>query len=167
LISTLTPSGFAATATVTVSQILSNQPTTTGVQVCFLPKGATTPSFLTACHIPKVAPCLISLTKLSLNRVKATFLSPAKDPKWRVGAAYVVLKSFSPTTGTRLVTSVSITGTNLTPVTSVIIGGAVAKIKSITATKIVVTVPQNARTGLITLSGSTGSVTSLTKFTVL
>ena len=33
--------------------------------------------------------------------------------------------------------------------------------------KIVVTVPQNARTGLITLSGSTGSVTSLTKFTVL
>ncbi len=165
-ITTLTPTGFATNATVTVSQTLGNQPTTAGVKVCFLAKGAATPSFLTACHTPKVAPCLLSLVKQPYNHVKATFLAPAKDPKWRVGGAYVVFHSFSPTTGTRLVTSVSITGTNLTPVTAVTIGGAVAKITSVTATKIVVTVPQNARTGLITLSGSTGSVVSVAKFTV-
>ena len=165
-ITTLTPTGFATNATVTVSQILGNQPSTTGVKVCFLAKGATTPSFLTACHTPKVAPCLLSLVKLPFNHVKATFLAPAKDPKWRVGGAYVVFHSFSPTSGTRLVTSVTITGTNLTPVTAVTLGGAVAKITSVSGTKIVVTVPQNARTGLITLSGSTGSDVSAAKFTV-
>ncbi len=67
--------------------------------------------------------------------------------------------------GARL-SKVTIKGTNLTPVTHVIIGGATATILSHSATLIVVKVPQNAQTGLITLTGNSGSIASTTVFKV-
>ncbi len=165
-ISTLTPTGFAPTSTLTVTQTLSNQLSTAGVKVCFQAKGSPSPKALTACGTKKIAPCLLSLTKVAGNKVTAKFLSPAKDPKWRVGGALVTVTSFSPTSAARKAT-VTITGTNLTQVTSVVIGGATAPMKlPVTATKVVVTVPQNARTSLITLSGNSGSVTSAKVLTV-
>ena len=164
-VTTLTPTGFPSNATVTVSQTMTNQPTTSGVKVCFQAKGAPTPVVIATCGTPKKAPCLLSLTEAAGNKVTAKFLSPAKDPKWRVGGNKATVTSFSPTSVARRAT-LTVVGTNLTQVTSVIIGGAKAAVKSVTATKIVVNVPQSARTGLITVSGNFGLAVSSKTVTV-
>ena len=82
-----------------------------------------------------------------------------------VGPQKETMKKFSPKTGapgTRL----TIKGTNLTEVNDVTIGGVEASIVSETAKKLVVTVPPGASTGLITLIGWSGDVTSPSVFTV-
>ncbi len=165
-VSTLTPSGFPAAATVTIKQTISGLPSTTGVKICFQAKGAPKPTFLPVCRTPKVAPCVLSVTKLPFDKVRATFLSPAKDPKWRIGAAGTVVTAISPLTGARG-SSVTITGIDLNQVTSVEIGGAKALPKAgSTSTKLVVTVPRNAVSGYVSLTADSGTVTNTVKFKV-
>ncbi len=163
-VSTLKPTGFGASDVLTITQVVHGLPSTAGVKVCYQPKLTVPPVFLKLCGPRKIAPCLVSLVEKD-GSVTVTFLAPAKDPKWRVGTAYVLLNSFSPASGLRG-SKITIKGSNLTPVTHVIFGGATAVINSHTATQIVATVPQNAQTGLITLTGNTGSVASMTAFKV-
>jgi IPT/TIG domain len=73
--------------------------------------------------------------------------------------------SFTPTSGP-VGTSVTLTGTNLNPPTSVTFGGAVAGVSSSSPTQIVATVPPGAMTGPIVVTTPTGTYTSATNFTV-
>ncbi len=163
-VSTLNPSGFAASDVLTITQVVHGVPSTAGVNVCYQPKVTTPPVFLQRCGPRKTPPCLVSLVENN-DAVTVRFLVPATDPKWRVGTAYVLFNSFSPAQGARQ-SLVTINGVTLAPVNAVIIGGATASFVSHSATKIVVKVPQNAQTGLITLKGNTGSVASTTPFKV-
>jgi len=157
-ITKLTPSGFSPTGVLKVTQKLTNQPSLTGVNVCFLAKGASTPKVLTTCGTAKVAPCLLSLSKSASNVVTAKFLSPAKDPRFHVGGPLPTITSFTPSSALPG-GKVAIFGSNLTQVSAVVIGGVKAAVKSVTDTKIVVKVPSNARSGLaISLSGNYGLV---------
>jgi len=165
-VSTLTPTGFPAAATVTVHQTISGLPSTSGVKICFQAKGAPKPAFLPTCGTKKVAPCVLSLTKLAGNKVKATFLSPAKDPKWWIGAAGTVVTAISPLSGARG-SLVTIKGINLNQVASVEIGGAKALPRTgSTSIKMVVTVPRNAVSGYVSLSADSGTVTNTIRFKV-
>ena len=73
--------------------------------------------------------------------------------------------SFTPASGP-VGTSVTLTGTNLSPVTSVTFGGAVAGVISELPTQTVTTVPLGAVTGPIVVTTPTGTFTSVTNFTV-
>ncbi len=162
-ITDLAATGFANAANLTVTQTIGGLPSVSGVKVCFQKKGATTTSFLPDCGSPKVAPCLLSLSETS-GKVTARFLTPAEDPKWRVGAAAVTVTSVVPLSGARG-SHVTLTGTNLNEVTAVLIGGGKATIMSATPTELVAIVPQNAQSGPIALTANSGSVVKGT-FTV-
>jgi hypothetical protein len=166
-VSTLSTTDFPANAALTVTEVVGNEPTTTGVKVCFgAGANPTHGSFLHNCTAAMRAPCLESLTESS-GSVTATFLSPATDPRFWTGEAAVDLKSFSPTKGAPNST-VTIKGKNLSGVTTVVIGGSDADIQrnGSTATKLQVTVPSNARTGLITVTSASGEAVSTKPFTV-
>lgn len=75
------------------------------------------------------------------------------------------ITSFSPTSGP-VGTSVTITGTNLTGVTSVKFNGTTATFTTSTATSVTATVPMGATTGTITVTTPGGTATSATNFTV-
>jgi len=87
-----------------------------------------------------------------------------------------VRTKFSPKKGVAPGSDLTITGTNLfqvgsvvidgDPVGSGIIGGLPASIVSETSKKLVVTVPAGASTGLVTLIGESGEVTSATAVNV-
>ncbi len=150
-----------------ITQVVHGLPSTAGVKVCYQPKLTTPPVFLKLCGPRKIAPCLISLVEQN-DTVTVKFLTPAKDPKWRVGTASLPVQlrhPVHPGLGDPGVQR-TIKGSNLTPVTHVIFGGATATVRSHTATQIVAVVPQNAQTGLITLTRNTGSVASPTQIKV-
>jgi hypothetical protein len=90
---------------------------------------------------------------------------PANDPRFWVGAPPIHLTSFSPTSGS-VGARVTLKGKNLTQVTSVVIGGVRANITSESASKVVVTVPENAATGTITVKANSGVAVSAVPFTV-
>jgi hypothetical protein len=79
----------------------------------------------------------------------------------------VDLSAFSPTKG-KPGSTLTITGKNLTQVEAVVIGGAQAAInaKKSSATKVVVTIPTTAVTGLITVTSASGVATSTKTFKV-
>jgi hypothetical protein len=81
-----------------------------------------------------------------------------------VGAGPTIT-SFSPTSGSPG-TSVTITGTNLTGVTSVKFNGTTAVFTPSTATSVTATVPAGATTGKITVTTPVATATSATDFTV-
>jgi hypothetical protein len=75
------------------------------------------------------------------------------------------ITSFTPTSGA-VGTSVTITGTNLTGVTSVKFNGVTATFTTSTATSVTATVPSGATTGKIEVTTPGGTATSATDFTV-
>ncbi|MSU61356.1 MAG: hypothetical protein EXS31_03010 [Pedosphaera sp.] len=75
------------------------------------------------------------------------------------------ITSFSPASGVAGTTSVTIRGSNLAGVTSVKFNGQAAMF-SVFANVLLAKVPANAATGLITVSGPTGTATSSSTFTV-
>jgi hypothetical protein len=162
-VSTLSATGFSPSSLLTVKEIVGNEPSIQGVKVCFEPSGSSTGIFLRPCHLGHV-PCLVSLTEDS-GTVVATFLVPANDPRFWAGGAPVALKSFSPMSAGPG-TSVTVRGKNLTAVVSVVMGGVEAAIVSDSPTKLVVTVPAGAVTGLISVTSASGTATSVTPFTV-
>ncbi len=149
----------------TIKQTISGLPSTTGVKICFQAKGAPKPTFLPVCRTPKVAPCVLSVTKLPFDKVRATFLSPAKDPRWRIGAAGTVVTAISPLTGARG-SSVTITGTRPQP-------GHLGRdrrregapqgrrLQPLGCDR-----PPNAVSGYVSMTADSGTVTTTVKFTV-
>jgi hypothetical protein len=164
-VSTLTATDFPTGAALTVTETVADEPTTAGVKVCYAPGSDTTGTFLRHCHPSMHAPCLESLVESS-GSVVATFLTPPTDPRFWTGEAATDLKKFAPLTGAAGST-VTITGKNLAGVIAVVIGGAQAPISpASTDTKLEVTVPQGARTGLITVTSASGEAVSAKPFTV-
>jgi hypothetical protein len=167
-VSTLSTSGFAASSTVTVTETVGDEVSTSGVKVCFAKTGATSGVFLKKCRAisAKSAPCLESLVEESgESGVEATFLLPANDPRFWTGGAPLKFKSFSPTKGSPGA-PVTIKGKNLTGVVAVVMGGATAAVLSQNNSKVVVTVPTAANSGTITLTAASGSVVSTKPFSV-
>ena len=80
-------------------------------------------------------------------------------------AAVPTITSFTPTSG-QVGTSVTITGTNLTGVTSVKFNGVTATFSTSTATSVTATVPTAATTGTISVTTAGGTATSIAIFTV-
>jgi hypothetical protein len=166
-VSTLSATGFPTGANLTVTETVGNEPSTTGVKVCF--GAGTNPThgtFLPKCTAAMTAPCLESLNESS-GSVTATLLAPPIDPRFWTGEAATDLKTFSPKKGAPGAT-VIIKGKNLSGVTGVVIGGSNADIQenASTATKLQVKVPANAHTGLITVTSASGEAVSTKPFTV-
>jgi hypothetical protein len=156
-------SHFSPGTKVTVTDTVGNEPSKTGVKVCYGATGAVTGSFLKTCS-HHAAPCIESLAKQG-GGVVATLSVPAVDPRFWTGTGTLDLTSFSPTHGPPQ-KKVTIKGKNLTAVTAVVIGGAQARIVSTSSTKVVVEVPQGAVTGDITVTADSGQVVSAVPFTV-
>jgi hypothetical protein len=164
-VSVLSTTGFASHEVVTVTDTVADEPSTKGVKVCFEVTGSPHHGFLAKCHAKPSPPCLESLVETGGN-VVATILSPANDPRFWTGGPTVVLKTFSPTQGSPE-TEVTIKGKHLTGVTSVVIGGVVAPFqRPATSSTLVVTVPQGAVTGKLTVTAGAGDVISSVPFTV-
>ena len=167
-VSTLSTTGFAPTAMLTVVENVGDQPTPKGVKVCFEKTGSTAATFLPPCRsgAKKAMACVKSTAALPGGGVVTTFLVPANDPRFWTGYAGTVrVKSFSPTSGAPGA-SVTIKGKGFTQVGAAVIGGATATIQSATAAKLVLIVPTTAVTGSISLTAASGTVTSSEPFTV-
>jgi hypothetical protein len=165
-VSTLSSSGFSPGATLTVTENVGGEPSTSGLKTCFEAAGSSTATILKACKHGKKfrAPCQQSLTE-SAGTATATLAVPANDPRFWVGGSPINLKSFSPTKG-KVGSTVTLKGLNLTEVTSVVMGGVRATVKSSNAAKVVVIVPEKAVTGYITVTADSGSAVSALPFTV-
>ena len=87
------------------------------------------------------------------------------DECFDVTAALPTITTFSPASG-KPGSVVKITGTNLSGALKVTIGKLTATITSDTSTKIKIRVPAGAKTGKITVTTSSGSAKSATKFKV-
>jgi hypothetical protein len=165
-VTTLSSTGFVTGATVTAKVTVGQEPSKKGVKVCYgASSEATSGTFLRNCshHAPH-APCLDSLVD-DHGTVTATLLVPATDPRFWTGTGALGLTSFAPTAGGPG-KKVTIKGKDLTQVTAVVIGGAEARILSRSASKVVVTVPQGAVTGSISVTADSGVVVSALPFTV-
>jgi hypothetical protein len=166
-VSDLSTTDFPGTAVLTTTETVGGEPSTAGVKVCYAPGTDTKGTFLKHCPPSDKAPCLVSLTESS-DSVIAVIRSPADDPRFWTGVAATDLKSFSPSKGAPGST-VTIKGKNLTAVQAVVIGGLDAPISSkSTASKLIVTVPENAVAGpgVITVTAASGQTISSKKFTV-
>jgi hypothetical protein len=75
------------------------------------------------------------------------------------------ISSFSPTTGPAGIT-ITVIGTDLAGVSAAAVGGASAQVVEVTATRVVLRVPDDAVTGQITLSTGGTTVTSRLRFVV-
>src|SRR5687768_2357323 len=80
-------------------------------------------------------------------------------------AGPATISSFSPTTGPVGIT-ITVVGDNLAGVSAATIGGVTAPLVDVSATRVVLKVPDDAVTGQVTLATSTGPVTSRLRFVV-
>ena len=131
---------------------------------------------LKKCHKKAVAPCVQSVVANGTT-VGTTVILPVNESiTLTAGPEQQTIKRLLPKKGAAPGSDLTITGTNLTqvsavyvdgdPVSGTLIGGVQASIVSQTARKLVVEVPPGASTGLVTLIGWSGDVTSSSTFTV-
>ena len=131
---------------------------------------------LKKCAKKAVAPCVHSVVVNGTTVVTTVILPVNESITLTVGPQKETIKKLSPRKGAPIGSNLTITGTNLTQVSAVdidgdpaggqLIGGLQASIVSETAKKLVVTVPPGASTGLITLIGWSGELTSSSTFKV-
>jgi hypothetical protein len=166
-VGSLSSTDFPPKATLTITETVGHEPSTTGLIVCFAAGSKSKGTALRPCKASMKAPCVESLDENPGDDVVATVLSPANDPRFWTGGAAVDVTSFSPTKGVPGAT-VTIKGKNLGQVYAVVLGGAQATIDptTSTSTKLVVTVPAGAVTGSITVAANSGEVVSTKLFTV-
>jgi hypothetical protein len=131
---------------------------------------------LKKCAKKAVAPCVQQMG-VNGHVVATSVLLPVNESiTLTIGPPLTTIKKLTPKKGAEPGSDLTITGTNLFQVNSVIIdgdpvggglvGGLQASIVSETPKKLVVTVPPGATTGPVTLIGESGEVTSSTPFTV-
>jgi DNA-binding beta-propeller fold protein YncE len=131
---------------------------------------------LKKCARKAVAPCVKSVV-VNGTTVGTTVILPVNESiTLTAGPQRDTIKKLSPKKGGAPGSALTITGKNLTQVSAVyidgdpaggqLIGGVQASIVKQTATKLVATVPPGASTGLITLIGWSGDVTSSSTFKV-
>jgi hypothetical protein len=111
-------------------------------------------------------PCITSTVEGLDGSVTVTFVSPADQPfKFELGQPQPELKKLKPEAGA-IGSELTLMGKNLDGASAVVIGGVEAPITLRKRSKLVVTVPDGAKTGPVTLTGFFGSVVSATEFTV-
>ncbi len=120
---------------------------------------------LIKCAKPAVAPCIKKIAVRGRDVVTTVIVPVNESVILTVGPQKETVKRFSPMMGAPG-SNVTIKGTNLTQVNAVTIGGVEASVVSETTKKLVVTVPPGASTGVITLSGWSGDVTTSSAFSV-
>jgi YVTN family beta-propeller protein len=131
---------------------------------------------LKKCAKKAVAPCLEPVV-VNGTTVETTVILPVNESiTLTAGPQKDTIKKLSPKKGGAPGSDLTITGTNLNQVSAVyidgdpaggqLIGGVQASIVSETAKKLVVTVPSGASTGMVTLIGWSGDVTSSSTFKV-
>jgi hypothetical protein len=120
---------------------------------------------LTKCAKPAVAPCVKKVAVSGRNVVTTVIVPVNESVTLTVGPQKETVRKVSHASGAPG-SNLTIKGTNLTEVNAVTIGGVEASIVSETARKLVLTVPPGASTGLFTLIGWSGDVTSPSVFTV-
>ncbi len=155
------------TGSVDVTNTVHKLPSVAGIKIIYQPVGASPPpaTILKRCStVLPPDPCYFSITE-SGGSITASLRFPAGDPKWRLASKVPTIASFSPTSGPpgKVVT---ITGTNLSEVTSVTFGKVAAKIDARATTTLKATVPTGVRTGPITVKSLAGMVISTKAFTV-
>jgi hypothetical protein len=131
---------------------------------------------LRKCAKKAVAPCLQSVAANGTTVATSVLLPANESITLTIGAEQETIKRLSPKKGGAPGSQLTITGTNLNQVTAVyidgvpaggrLLGGIQAPIVSEKRNKLVVTVPPGATTGLVTLIGPSGNVTSSSTFTV-
>lgn len=111
----------------------------------------------------------ISLGKASLSAVllmfalTTVFYSCSKDPVPDPVIPAPTISSFTPATGGAN-TDVTVTGLNFPSTVAATVNGKAAVVKSSTATTVVLTLQPGTGSGLIVVTGSTGTATSATEF---
>jgi hypothetical protein len=166
-ITTLSTTDFNTGENVTVVDTVGDVPSTTGVKVCYAAGSAPHGTFLVACNASDTnAPCLESLVE-SDDSVTATFLSPAQDPRFWTGGEPLSVKKFTPAKGLPGA-KLTIKGKNLSEVQSVVIGGLQATIKSVTSTKVVVSLSYQVfpQQSLVTVTAASGEAVAKKDFTI-
>jgi hypothetical protein len=165
-VSTLEADGFAAGATLTVTEALGDLSNATGVKVCFAPSGATEATFLKPCKgsVSPMTACVNSVVAGN-GGLEATFTVPANDPRFWAGGAPVSVKKFSPTKGPAG-TTITIKGKNLTGVAAVVVGGAEAELTAVSKSRLTAVVASSAVTGPVSVTAASGTAVSQVPFTV-
>jgi len=158
-VATLTDIGLKSGTAVLVTDTVKGLPSQKGVVICYQPVGSSsTPTILKKCHGKKPVACYKSFTEVGGN-VVAKLQVPAGDPRFHVGAAEPLVTGVKPTSaapGKKL----TIKGVNLSEVTHVTIGGVSARIIKTAPTKVTVTVPPGARSGVVRVTSLAGSTAS-------
>jgi YVTN family beta-propeller protein len=166
-VSTLEESNFNSASGIAVTVTQANEKSKKGAKICYQPAVPSPPPpvLLGKCaRGSPVPPCYTSITE-SGGSVVATFTVPAGDPRFWLGLANMTLKKFTPKSAAPLA-SVTIKGTNLSQVTAVTFGSTQAEITTTDPTKLVVTVPENAQSGAVRVTGVSGTLTSSKSFRV-
>jgi hypothetical protein len=120
--------------------------------------------FLGKCHGHGPGPCYKSVKERNLS-VLATLVVPAGDPRFHVGGLVPVIDSLSPASAAPG-KKVTIEGVNLSEVTAATIGGVSAHITKAKPTKVTITVPAGAQTGVVHVTSAAGGATSAKVLTV-
>jgi len=131
---------------------------------------------LRKCAKKAVPPCLQSVVANGTTATTSVLLPVNESITLTIGAEQETIKKLSPKKGAAPGSLLTITGKNLNQVTEVyidgvpaggrLLGGIQAPIVSKKKSKLVVTIPPGASTGLVTLIGPSGNVTSSSTFTV-
>jgi hypothetical protein len=164
-VATLIDTGLKDGTTVSIVDIVKGLPNKKGVVICYQPGGSSTALFLKKCHGKKPVACYNSVTASGGNAT-VTLQVPAGDPRFHVGAEAPAVSSFKPAAaapGKKL----TIKGSNLSEVTGVTIGNVAAHIIKTAPTKVTVTVPPGARSGLVHVTSLAGASSTLTVFDVI
>ncbi len=165
-VATLTDTGLKSGTAVLVTDTVKGLPSQKGVVICYQPVGPNSPApvFLKKCHGKKAVACYKSFTEVGGN-VVAKLQVPAGDPRFHVGAEVPVVTGVSPTAaapGKKL----TIKGVNLSEITHVTIGGVSARITKTAPTKVTVTVPTGAKSGVVRVTSLAGAASSAIAFRV-
>ena len=165
-VATLTDTGLKSGTALLVTDTVIGLPSPKGVLICYQPSGPNppAPTFLKKCHGKKPVACYKSF-KESGGNVVATLQLPTGDPRFHVGAEVPVVTSVSPAAaapGKKL----TVKGANLSEVTHVTVGGVSARITKTAPTKVIVTVPPGAKSGVVRVTSLAGTASSPIVFRV-
>ncbi len=105
------------------------------------------------------APCVVSKAIDAGGGVDVTMKLPLAGSTFQIVSPPTRIKKFSPTHALPGA-NITVTGKNMAGVNAVVVGGVQATIQSRTAKTLVVTVPDGAQTGFVTVSTPSGTVSS-------
>ncbi len=164
---TLDDTGLKVGSAVSVSDKVAGLPSTKGVLICYEPVGTSSPvpTLLRKCHGKTFKGACVKSETEDAGSVVANLLVPAGDPRFHVGGGLPAVASVS-TAAPKAGKKITIKGSNLSEVTTVTIGGVVARILKAAPTSVKVIAPANAH-GAIAVTSVAGTITTHLTVTVV